>query len=192
MSKREKEPIYPNRPAVLTAARTGDLAVRKQLTPEDQLYFDLAARFDVVGEIPLSSAPAAWIKRAGSLADPQPTRSRLARLIGKLTFDSWSHQPALGTRSVASAERRVRFEADGLKLDLRAELHSGAWHFVGRIVVQPDEESYRLVANDEEIFADDTGFFHWSSPNPPSTVALVSGNTTVELAALSWDRNEQE
>jgi hypothetical protein len=192
VTKSDKKPPYPNRPAIITAAKAGDLALRKQLTPDDQLFFDLVAAYPVAGEAPLSSAPAAWIKRAAALADSARQPSRLARLLGALTFDSWSQQPALGTRSVAAAERRVRFEAEGLKLDLRAELRSGQWHFVARIVAaeQPDSP-YTLVANDVEVYPDDNGFYHWSSPNPPATVVLKSDDTTVELAPLSWDRNQE-
>ena len=193
MTKSDKKPPYPNRPAILAAAKAGDLSVRELLTPEDQLFFDLAAAYPVTGEAPLSSAPAAWIKRAAALADPNREPSRLARLLARLTFDSWSHQPAMGTRSVASAERRIRFEADGVKLDLRAELRSGAWYFIARIVAAPDESSTcTLVADGTEVFPDNNGFYHWSSPQPPETIVLTSESTTVELASLSWDRNTPE
>ena len=138
MTRSDNKPPYPNRPAILAAAKAGDLAVRKRLTPDDQIFFDLVAIYPVAGEAPLSSAPAAWIKQAAALAEAGRQPSRLTRLIGPLTFDSWTHQPALGTRSVAAAERRIRFEADPFKLDLRAEFRSGEWHFVGRLVAAPE------------------------------------------------------
>ena len=192
MTKSDKKPPYPNRPAIIAAAKAGDLALRKRLTPDDQLFFDLVTAYPVAGEAPLSSAPAAWIKKAAALAETSRQPSRLARLLGALTFDSWTHQPALGTRSVAAAERRIRFEAEGLKLDLRAELRSGRWHFVARVIAEEHPAApYTLVADGVEVYPDDNGFYHWSSPNPPATVVLQSDSTTVELAPLSWDRNQE-
>lgn len=187
MDSKKNPTAYPDRPAIIKAARAGDESLLGRLTDEDRLLFFLYRDFPFAGKPMLASTPEALVARAMAVsgADRQP--SLLRRLAGVLTFDSWAGLPAVGTRSTVVDERRLRFAADDLTLDIRAEHRRGSWQFTAKVYGQAaDTEAPTLIAGEVEVSAGTDGFYHWISPTPPVRISLKSPTYLIELAEISW------
>lgn len=187
MDSKKDPTAYPDRPTIIKAARAGDESLLGRLTEADRLLFFLYRDFPLAGEPMLSSAPENWVRKAMAIPEADTQPSLVRRLAGVLTFDSWASLPAVGTRSSAIDERRLRFAADQLTLDIRAEHHRRTWQFTARVYgLGADAVAPTLVVEDSEVFADTDGFYHWTSPTPPVRISLKSPSYLIELAEISW------
>jgi len=159
-----------------------------QLSEADRLQAELFLRYQVTGEPPLPDAPTGWQLKAAELAAGRsPVRAAFDRLAASLTFDSWATAPG-GIREVASMEeRRMRFEADGIILDLRAERRTGGWDFVAGVIQGvPVDARISLTVGAKKIKPGETGALQWSSTRLPATLILHIDDTTIELPEINW------
>ena len=186
MSSKKNPTPYPDRPAIIRAARSGDESLFDRLTEEDRALYLLYRDFPLAGEPALSAAPANWVRKAMAIPEVSSARSIMRRLAGVLIFDSWAGLPAIGTRSTATEERRLRFAADHISLDLRAEHRRGGWQFTARLSGLAAETLPVMLADRQEVFADTEGFYHWTSPAPPVQISLKSPTYLIELAEITW------
>ncbi|MCB2229505.1 hypothetical protein KQH82_02230 [bacterium] len=183
---------HPTREQLIEAAQSGSDTLAPHLAQcEDcRLLFSLLTRFQVAGEVELPSAPAAWINRAAAIVEGATAGSKLRRLVGKLTFDSWSAMPALQVRGTATDERRLRVEAESILLDLRAEHQPNGWQFIARVVGDvSDSRSWKLHAAGQTVYPDERGYFIWNDQKPPQTIVLETGSLQIEVEQLSWTRH---
>ncbi|HEX2897856.1 MAG TPA: hypothetical protein VHP63_07395, partial [candidate division Zixibacteria bacterium] len=60
-----KNNFHPSRSELIIAAKSSSSAVKKHLADCDwcHMFFELLSRFQTAGQLPLVSAPPAWIER---------------------------------------------------------------------------------------------------------------------------------
>ncbi len=158
------------------------------MRPEDRIQAELFLRYQLANEPPLSDAPIGWRTKAAELAAGSSRVGKtLVRLAATLTFDSWVAAPG-GVREVASMEeRRLRFEVEGVIVDIRAERRDRGWDFVAGIIQGvPPDVPISLSVGSKTVKPGETGALQWSSTRLPSTVVLHVGRTEIELPELSW------
>jgi len=81
------------------------------------------------------SAPAyALAKVMGMLPQPAPGSSAIRRILATLRFDSVGLSPAHGTRSEATAERQLLFEAGETRLHLQVSSAGDQWVITGQVL----------------------------------------------------------
>lgn len=152
----------------------------------------LLARYMVAGKVALPEPPEGWVNEAIALAAPKLSLARrLGGIIAELTFDSWSLPAPAGVRGMAPlTQRRLRFTAEPLTLEIRAEKKAQQWSFVAQTAGISPEECVLEVAG-AKLRADAEGFFQWSSKTPPRSLILTAGNLVVEAPELSWKKPKQ-
>ncbi len=148
---------------------------------------ELLRAYCVSGKLHLPDAPVGWIEKAIAIADTPSLKERARTLIAELVFDSWSMTHAVGVRGgTAAADRRLRFEIQGMVFDMRSEQHEKGWEFVARI--SPLTEKLLLEADKKRLTPDDSGVFQWSSARPPRKITLRTDDRVVALPELSWKK----
>ncbi len=180
---------HPSRKQIIEAVKSGSLGLADHFKEcEDcRLLYELLTQFRLAGELRLPLPPSEWTRRAIAIAEQPEKQSPLRRLAGRLTFDSWTATPAVQVRGAAADERRLRFETDEVRLDLRAERDPSGWQFVARVSdVRARPKSWTLVAGTQIVSPDDHGFFLWTAALPPEQLVLQSGSLLVEVTQLSW------
>jgi len=137
--------------------------------------------------------PAHLVARAGNLFQPVPVtrraRAALAGLteeIGRLVFDSLD-QPAFATARGVLSGRRLRFEAQGLELDVLAERREGKVHLIGQVMTTGGEARalagarYRVLATGKLVdqgITDAIGEF----------MAVVDRTGEIQIAVIDGER----
>lgn len=178
-----------NRQELLRAAREETDLFQDHLSGCEQCQAELALlrRFRVAGKLELPEPPQGWVSKAIELASAKPSLAETTkRLIGALTFDSWSLPAPAGVRGLAPlTQRRIRLEAGGVSLEIRAEKKAQQWNFVAQTNCS-DTKSCSLLASSTLLKADEDGFFQWSSKTPPRSLILTVGAMVIELPELSW------
>lgn len=182
-----------SREELMHAARGKDSACFQHLSEcrECRDTVSLLKAYYVAGCTLLSDAPKTVVDRAIKIASGAQQKEKLSTMVAKLIFDSWTEPLPIGVRGEALvAERRLRFETEGIVLDLRAEQHSGKWSFVAVIVISlPEASAPLLKVGRRTIRPDNAGMFHWESVHPPrALMILLNGLTAVTLPELSWRR----
>lgn len=164
------------------------------------LEYQLLSLFQFAGQAPLEQAPKALLTKARALARVtgsekiEQVSSSIKELLGAISFDSWVMPLPVGVRGSAGLdERRLRLEAEGIRLDLRAEKSGSGWDFVGRLS-GPLAENEEFVAHigSRKIARGSGEFYQWSSPRGPRRVTLRSPNTIITFPDLSWSRPEKK
>ena len=146
----------------------------------------MLVQFRVAGNIPLAEPPEAWVERVKQLAAHTTPAAAVRKLLATLAFDSWALPEPVGVRGSASIEqRRVRFEADPVVVDLRGERRRSGWSFVAQVsgVVH---EGAEFKADTHTLLLDEYGICQWSDEKPPTKLAVVTKSVTVELPGLTW------
>ncbi len=173
-----------------------EAARRRSFVPGDHVKscrqcweaIDLLKAFHVCGRLPLPDAPLLWVERAASLAGKSGVLERVRTLVATLTFDSWSVPQPVGVRGHSTlSDRRLRFQADDMTFDLRAERRTSGWAFVAQTAVEGStkvDASLRLGAR--RLGADPSGLFQWSSKRPPAGMTIFYGDTSVIIPELTW------
>lgn len=146
--------------------------------------------FDVAGQIPLQDAPEGWIKRAAAIADKPGLADKIRRLTARLVFDSWTLPQPAGVRGTYNADhRRLRFEAEGFSVDIRAERRHSGWECVAQVSGSlADEIPFHLLVGKKRLFPDDAGLYQWSVKTPPKKLSFGHKDTVIELSGLTWTR----
>ena len=74
-------------------------------------------------------------------------------------------------------------------MDFRAERQASHWAFVAQVTAEdPFIAGMVLAVGKQELRADSSGLFHWTSRRPPATVTVRSGDLTIVTPELSWKR----
>lgn len=187
---------HPNRQELISAARTGGEKFSKHLKDCDwcRTFFELSQKYQVAGELQLEDAPQNWVAQAVALAEKETITGKLKSLVATLTFDSWSMPLPAGVRGEGLLqERRIRFEIQDKKLDLRAEHRRNRWDFVARVT---DSEGRHvectLLAGKKELTADKDGFYQWSSVRPPVKFSILTKEGELKTPELSWKSSPAE
>lgn len=178
-----------NRQELFRAAKEGMAPFQDHLSGCEQCQAELSLlrRFRVAGKLELPEPPQGWVAKAIELASAKPSLAQATkRLIGALTFDSWSLPAPAGVRGLAPlTQRRIRLEADGVALEIRAEKKAQQWNFVAQTICS-DTKNCSLLASSTHLQADEDGFFQWSSKTPPRSLILTVGEMVIEIPELSW------
>lgn len=177
------------RQELLRAVTDGTSQFQDHLSDCEQCRSELALlrAFRVAGKLELPDPPEGWVVKAIELASVKQSLAQATkRLIATLTFDSWSLPAPAGVRGLAPlTQRRIRLEADGVTLEIRAEKKSGQWTFVAQANCS-DTKSCSLLASTTHLQADQDGFFQWSSKTPPRSLILTAGPMVIEIPELTW------
>lgn len=164
------------------------------------LEFQLLSLFQFAGLAPLDQAPQELLTKARALANItagqkiKQVSSGIRELLGTVSFDSWVMPLRVGVRGASGLdERRLRLEASGITLDLRAEKSGSGWDFVGRLS-GPLAENEEFVAHigSKKVKRGGADFYQWSSARPPRSVTLRSLNTIITFPDLSWTKPEKK
>lgn len=165
---------------------TGHLANCEQCRDEILLLRE----YNMVNQKPLPNAPQAWIKKAIDIAGEVGAGQRIKHLLAKVVFDSWQMPYPVGVRGEQSlSDRRIRFEAKDIGLDLRAEKYEGSWSFVAEINGENIAGSEVILEADKRKYIPGkTGLYQWSSKRAPKNIKLHSRNSIIELPELKWQK----
>lgn len=146
----------------------------------------MLVRFQVAGNLPLAEPPDAWVARAMQIAKRETLVSSVKSVFAKLVFDSWACPQPVGIRGEAAIEqRRVRFEAAPVAVDIRAEHLKTGWSFVAQ-VTGVEYGQTQLVADRKLLSLDEHGICQWSHSKPPKKIAIVTTTQSVELPDIPW------
>ena len=158
------------------------------------LFFELYSKYSLAGELPLVSAPKAWIDKAIGISKKPVKSSLLKSIVARLSFDSWAMPAAAGVRGAGvTDERRVCFEMSGKTLDLRAEHRQNRWDFTAKITDKAGlPADWTLMVGNVEHFPDDAGFYQWSAVRPPKKIKLISDEGEIETPEINWKKSQQE
>lgn len=142
--------------------------------------------YAVANRPPLPDAPKAWVDKAVAIMKGAGVRSKLKRLSAVITFDSWAAPQPVGVRSEAASEhRRLRFTADDIVFDLRAERLQKSWVLVAQVKSKSDV-AVVLEADKKVISPDKSGLYQWSGTKPPRRISLKSDAFDIRLPELVW------
>ena len=178
------------RPELIQAASTQGVTANRHLLdcPVCSDLVGLFRTFMVVGKLHLPDAPIGWIDKAAALATTATAADRIKTLVARLVFDSWAMAKPLGVRGESvESDRRIRFETDALRLDLRAEKQSQGWTFVAQIKGTSDSP-IRIEADRQKLLPDSAGVYQWSGSRPPRKITLRSDEFVIELPELLWKK----
>lgn len=184
---------FVNRQDLIRAIAEGTLTAEQiAALPEDERdLVELLREFRVAGVDRLVDAPETVIRKAEAILESVSAPSRLRALAAKLVFDSWAMPLPAGVRGAATAdERRVRFEASPLLLDLRVEKQGGRYHCTAEVTGAEESSGQIAIVTDKKaIHAGREGLFEWSSIQPPRRLALrIDDAQSLALPELSWNK----
>lgn len=158
--------------------------------PECAELVTLLSAYSVAGKLHLPDAPRGWVERAAALASGSSLLETVTRKLAEVVFDSWAVPLALGVRGESvESDRRIRFIADPIRFDLRAEKQRSGWAFVAQIKGH-DQSTVTLEADKLKVAADASGVFQWSGKRPPRKITLRSEEFAIELPELSWKKKQ--
>ena len=153
----------------------------------------LMRSFEFSGRLRLEDAPSGWIKKAASIAENTGVAATARSIVARLTFDSWSAPQPVGVRDQSSiCDRRIRFQAEDIVLDLRAERHRTEWAFVAQVTSEKASAAAAVIElGKKRVCADATGLFQWTSRRPLAGLTVRYGDVTITLPELSWKNHQQ-
>lgn len=175
---------------MIEAARAKTLKQNRHLEScaECQVAVRMLGLFPVQGLSPLPDAPPILVERAAGLAETATFLDNIKTVMLSLTFDSWDEPQLVGVRDQSTvSDRRFRFEAESIRLDVRAERGASRWAFVAQVTgphLRPSQVI--LVAGRQEVQADSSGLFHWTSTRPPDAVKIRFDELIIVTPRLSW------
>jgi hypothetical protein len=147
--------------------------------------------FEFAGQEKLEDAPSGWIKKAASITETKGVTARAKNIMARLTFDSWAVPQPIGVRDQSHiSDRRIRFQAEDIVLDFRAERQSTGWAFVAQVTAEKAADAI-LELGKKRVRADTTGLFQWTSRRPLTGLIVRCGDVTITLPELSWKDPQQ-
>ncbi len=149
---------------------------------------NLVQVFAVAGKIHLPDAPVGWVERAIALGANSPAVGGIRSFVAKIVFDSWAMPLPMGVRGESvQSDRRLRFETESVKFDLRAEKLDRGWSFVAQVKGMIDS-SLQIEADAKKLLPDSVGLYQWSGSRPPRKITLRSDEFVIELPELTWKK----
>lgn len=158
--------------------------------PDCRELVELFRTYAVAGKLPLSDAPSGWIARAQAVAEPRKPLEHLKRLLADLILDTWGMPVPVGVRGSGTLDqRRLRFRAEEIELDLRAERRAKSWSLIAQasLPAEHDEKTW-LEVDGQVYFAGEDGVYQWWSARPPKRILLGIGGRMVVLPELTWKK----
>lgn len=158
--------------------------------PDCRELVELFRTFAVAGRLRLPDAPAGWIAKAEAIAIQRNPLEQLKRLVGDLILDTWGMPAPVGVRGPGALDqRRLRFHAEDIELDLRAERRAKGWALIAQASVSAGHgEKAWLEVDGKTHFAGADGLYQWWSPRPPKRILFGIGSRMVELPELAWKK----
>jgi hypothetical protein len=155
---------------------------------------ELFRTFAVAGKLPLPDAPAGWIAKAEAVAGRKKPLEQLKRLVAELVFDTWEMPAPVGVRGPGALDqRRLRFRAEEIELDIRAERRAKGWALIAEASVPADNNEVTwLEVDGNTYFAGADGLYQWWSTRPPKQVQFGLGGRLVVFPELAWKRKRSK
>jgi hypothetical protein len=155
---------------------------------------ELFRTFAVAGKLPLPDAPAGWIARAEAVAGQKKPLEQLRRLVGKLILDTWTAPAPVGVRGPGALDqRRLRFRAEEIELDIRAERRAKGWALIAEASVPAKSGEMSWLEVDGDVhFAGSDGLYQWWSARPPKKVLFGMGGRLVAFPELDWKKKRSK
>lgn len=170
----------------LAAGNLPEFHAHLDICPQCRAELTWLKKYPVAGRIALADPPEGWVEKAVSLAAPPQTVSeKLRKLVGTLVFDSWLLPLPVAARGLPMEHRRLRFEAEHIQFDLRAERRAEGWSFVAQ-VTSPVGAVKVLRTGRKHLTPDANGVFQWTDRQPPRKVTLHIDDLVLELPQLTW------
>ena len=146
--------------------------------------------YSLAGVAHLADAPSLFIERAATIPLKKSLFENVKSIVAQLTFDSWTVAHPIGVRGeAATSDRRLRFEAEGIDFDFRAEQLKGGWAFVAQVTgASQSLERVTIQADKRELLPDSGGLFQWTANKPPKKIVLHSDDLVIEVPDLSWKK----
>lgn len=151
---------------------------------------ELFRAYAVAGKLPLADAPAGWIAKAEAIAGKRNPLERFTRLMADLVLDTWSLPAPVGVRGPgALSQRRLRFRAEEIELDVRAERREKGWALIAQVSlpVESDKKTW-LEVDGKVYYAGTDGLYQWWSARPPKQILFGLGGRLVVLPELAWKK----
>lgn len=182
--------LHLTRQQLIKAARGQEVTASAHLQEctECRELVSLLSNFFVAGKLHLPAAPIGWIERAIEIGNGAKLGEKIRSFVARIVFDSWAMPQPLGVRGESvESDRRIRFEHDGVRLDLRVEKQTRGWAFVAQ-VKSDTNVPVQLEADKKKLLPDSAGLYQWSGSRPPRKIALRSAGFVIELPELTWKR----
>lgn len=144
--------------------------------------------FMVAGKLHLPDAPVGWVAKAAAIGTNSSLTEKVRSFVARVVFDSWAMPQPLGVRGESvENDRRLRFESDDVRLDLRAEKQANGWAFVAQVKGSSDSP-IQIEADKKKLLPDSAGLYQWSGSRPPRKITLRSDEFVIELPELTWKK----
>ncbi len=180
---------HPERGEMLRAVRTGEVPFQTHLDECEQCrtMFELMAVSQTVGDI----------SRTRVSSDSASSSAILPLLIGNWmprdlvrgtsVLDTWQSNPAALRDSACGMERRLRFAAGDISLELVVERRPEGYRFVARCYKGGRASSeFVLKIGKERLSPEFRGCYFWTSNRPPRKLQLLSPSTNIECDSILW------
>ncbi len=180
----------------LTRQQIIEAARGQQVTSPDHLLecaecrglVSLMSTYFVAGKLHLPDAPIGWVERAIGIAEKSAVAEQIKSFVARVIFDSWAMPQPVGVRGDSvESDRRIRFESEDVRFDLRAEKQTRGWAFVAQVKSQSDLP-IQLEADKKKLLPDSAGLYQWSGTRPPRKITLRSDEFVIELPELTWKK----
>jgi len=155
---------------------------------------DLFRTFAVAGKPPLPDAPAGWVAKAEAIAERKKPFEQLRRIVAELVLDTWQMPAPAGVRGPGALDqRRLRFRAENIELDIRAERRAKGWALIAEASLPRGNDEKSWLDVDGGIhFAGADGLYQWWSTRPPKKVLFGTGGRLVVFPELDWKKKSSK
>jgi hypothetical protein len=192
MGKKKEMVNHLSRENLIKAAKKRKLTLSGHLAEcqECRRELFLLRNFTMMNRIPLQDAPASLISRAIAIASNTNSAEKSKHVLARIIFDSWSVSQPVGVRGTQSlSDRRLRYEWEGIFLDLRAEKHENMWTFVAEAGGKRMPDSPMILEVDKkQISTGTSGLFQWDSKRTPGTIYIRFRDMTIKLPESKWKK----
>lgn len=182
--------LHLTRQQLIKAARGQQLSEDSHLheCSECRELVGLISNYMVAGKLHLPEAPIGWIERAIEIGNKATVGEKIRTFVARIVFDSWAMPQPLGVRGESvESDRRIRFEHEEVRFDLRVEKQTKGWAFVAQLkgnIASP----IHLEADKKKLLPDSAGLYQWSGSRPPRKITLRSDEFVIELPELTWKK----
>lgn len=162
--------------------------------PDCRELVELFRAFAVAGKLPLPDAPAGWVAKAEAIAERKKPLEQLRRIVAELVLDTWKMPAPVGVRGPGALDqRRLRFRAEDIELDIRAERRAKGWALIAETSIPAKNEEVTWLEVDGDVhFAGADGLYQWWSARPPKKVLFGIGGRLVAFPELDWKKKSSK
>lgn len=182
--------MHLTRQQIIEAARGQEVTVSDHLREcaECSELVSLISTYLVAGKLHLPDAPIGWVQRAIEIGKSSAVFDQIKSFVARVVFDSWAMPQPVGVRGESvESDRRMRFESEEIRFDLRAEKQTRGWAFVAQVKGQ-SKSPIQLEADKKKLLPDSAGLYQWSGSRPPRKITLRSDEFVIELPELTWKK----